>query len=196
MTRGINERRDVSRRMFLKVAASLPLAASAAGASPAYVNYFDRPVRPDRYLRGLRDLDAFGVIRHPSLPGRFALELSLRFTEPDRHGVLFWDLAPIRASRIRCRVLQTGAPEIPVTMNIRITDIENRARLIPPRGYLSLDPGQWISVDAPIEAHESSPAGPVYGPILKSIAWNFVGPRHPPLPSAPVRLVLEGLELY
>ncbi len=81
------------------------------GGRPVYFTHFASPVRPDRYLRNLYDLEKIDLLRHPAMRGGCALDMQLRFTPQYKRGVLHFDLAIVQFSRLQVRIWNPNPPE-------------------------------------------------------------------------------------
>jgi len=85
--------------------------ACLAAGRPVYFTHFGSPVRPDRYLRNLYDLEKIDLLRHPAMRGGCALDIQLRFTPKYKRGVLHLDMAIIQFSRLQVRIWNPNPPE-------------------------------------------------------------------------------------
>ena len=179
-------------------------AGSAFGAAkiPVYSNFFGAPVRPDRYTRNMHNLTASRVVEKPSFYGGHSLEMELHFSEKERFGMLLWDLAPVRFSRVRFHILNPNPAQNEIILRTTLADTKGRNWSLNTEAQpLLVD--QWEKVDVglakgatvmqgkiKLEARDIDDAVFVRMTFRFSIRPNF------PAFGAPHLLYLNGLECF
>ena len=187
------------RTFFLTMAGA---GAAAASEVPVYFNFFSSPVRHDRYLRNLREMESLRTVREPSLHGEYSLEMLLRFSEKHRNGELLWDLAPRRISRVRFSLFNPNPARIRIDFDMRFFDVDGRFwRLKNTIGREPLE-RNWQTFEFSLfddavvtQGPETIPPAGLDG-IFQRFILNFSIPKDRPLPADPVLLYLDGMELF
>lgn len=190
------------RKEFLWVTAGMAAGMATAAQRPVHSHFFNTPARPDRYLRNLLDMEGMEVVREPSLHGGRSIEMRIRFSETHRMGRLVWDLAARRVSRARFSLFNPNPARIPLALDVRFFDMDRRSwRLRNAHGHSPLKP-DWQTIDFSLrgetvvtQGREEVDAGRLEG-VFSRIQLSFSLPGEQRIPAQPVRLYLDGIELF
>jgi hypothetical protein len=192
----------MKRRTFFQMLGGLAAGAAAGADRPAYFNFFASPVRPDRYLRNLRDMESMRVVEEPSLRGERSLEMKLRFSEQYRNGELLWDLAPRRITRVRFSLFNPNPSSVKIRLDVRFFDREGRFWRL--GDAIGKDPlkRNWSEFDFSLVEDAVITQGPEtvssdgLDGVFKRFLLNFSVARGHRIPDEPVLLYLDGIECF
>lgn len=177
-------------------------AGAALGASPVpvYFNFFDSPVRLDRYTRNMHDLVASRVVTEPSLQGGHSLEMEFRFSEKDRSGILFWDLVPVHISGIRFNVFNPNPARDEIVLKTTLQDTQGRSWLLATDNQ-PLATNGWTKVEANLVKDATVQQGTtkleardIAGAVFEHLVFKFEVGRKFPAFDKPLLLYLDGVE--
>jgi hypothetical protein len=127
--------------------------------------------------------------------------MEFRFSGKDHYGVLLWDLAPIRISRIRLNVFNPNPSRHEIFMKVSLSDTEGRTwQLDPPSRLLA---NRWTEVDAELAktfrvSKGNEPLNPrdIHEAVFSRITLRFDAGRDLPSFKKPLLLYLDGAELF
>lgn len=179
-------------------------AGSAFGVAkiPVYSNFFGAPVRPDRYTRNMHNLTASRVVENPSFYGGHSLEMELRFSKKDRYGMLLWDLAPVRVSRVRFHIFNPNPAQNEIILRTTLADTKGRSWSLNTEAQpLLVD--QWEKVDVDLakgatvtQGKIKLDSGKIDDAVFVRIVFRFSVQHNFPVFGAPQLLYLNGLECF
>lgn len=177
-------------------------AGAALGATPApvYFNFFDSPVRLDRYTRNMHALVASRVVAEPSLQGGHSLEMEFRFFEKDRSGTLLWDLVPVHVSGIRFNVFNPNPSRAEIVLNTTLQDAQKRSWLLATDGQ-PLAANAWTKVEANLAKDATVQQGAtkldvrnITDAVFERMVFKFEAGRKFTAFGKPLLLYLDGVE--